>query len=470
MRNVNTSELMKPQIVLYCILFSIINELCFCQTPNFLIILTDDQDNELGGLIPMEQTRSVIGGEGAEIKNMFVTTPLCCPSRASLLTGKYAHNHGVVNNSVSGNCHSTQWQREHEPKTFATYFKRTGYTTYYAGKYLNQYGKKSVGGVKHVPRGWDHWMGLVGNSHYYDYSLSVNGREEKHGSNPQNDYLTDLIHHMHHLLLLLIIDMNFLMFLHPGHQILASIQKKGKHWLLRQPPKSLSEDVIESIDETFRNRWRTLLSVDEGVLSIFKVLRDTKLLDNTFIFFTSDNGFHLGQFSLPWDKRQPYEFDVKVPLLIRGPGVEKGITIQQPMLNIDLAPTFLELANISIPEDLDGKSFATLLLNPNSDVKLRSSFIIEHQGEASDKLIPGCPQYKAEEVHTCEIDCICEDSRNNTYVCVRELTQEKNYLTCLFKDDEDFIEAYNLTEDPFQMRNIYPHAKERDVIRKFLNN
>ncbi|KFM61964.1 N-acetylglucosamine-6-sulfatase, partial [Stegodyphus mimosarum] len=394
---------MKPQIVLYCILFSIINELCFSQTPNFLIILTDDQDSELGGLIPMKQTRSVIGAEGAEINNMFVTTPLCCPSRASLLTGKYAHNHGVVNNSISGNCYSAQWQREHEPKTFATYFKRAGYTTYYAGKYLNQYGKKSVGGVKHVPPGWDHWMGLVGNSRYYDYSLSVNGHEEKHGSNPEKDYFTDLI--MKRAIEFLSKQngtIPFFMFLSPPaphapftpaphyrHEFsnvsaprtpnFSFNPKKGKHWLLRQPPKSLSEDVIESIDETFRNRWRTLLSVDEGMLSIFKVLQYTKLLDNTFIFFTSDNGFHLGQFSLPWDKRQPYEFDIRVPLLIRGPGVKKGMAIQEPVLNIDLAPTFLELANISVPEDLDGKSFASLLLNTKSDVKLRSSFIIEHQ-------------------------------------------------------------------------------------------
>ncbi|GBO18269.1 N-acetylglucosamine-6-sulfatase, partial [Araneus ventricosus] len=202
--------------------------------------------------------------------------------------------------------------------------------------------------------------------------------------------------------------------------------------------------------------WRTLLSVDDMVHEVYVNLKRKKLLENTYIFFTSDNGFHLGQFSLPWDKRQLYEFDVRVPLLVRGPAVEKGIEIKHPVLNIDLAPTFLELANIPIPEDVDGESFAPYLKKSKGKPSNRTSFIIEHQGESTNKPIPGCPQYKAGEVHTCEINCICEDSWNNTYICVRQLSDKENLISCVFKDREDFGEAYNISQDPFQLKNVFP--------------
>ncbi|GFQ75123.1 n-acetylglucosamine-6-sulfatase [Trichonephila clavata] len=447
--------------------------------PNFVVILTDDQDVSLGGLTPLKKTYSIVKKHGAEFTNMFVTTPLCCPSRASILTGKYAHNHEVQNNSVNGNCNSISWQKEYENKAFITYFKKEGYSTFYAGKYLNQYGKKGTGGVKHMPLGWDKWIGLVGNSCYYNYSLSVDGKLVKHGSNPEKDYLTNVI--VDHALDFLSQQnetVPFFMFLSPPaphapfepfpayKNRFSNISAprtpnfgtggKRKHWLLRQAPKYLSQSVIESVDDVFRNRWRTLLSVDDGVHEIYKKLKWMRLLENTYIFFTSDNGFHLGQFSLPWDKRQLYEFDIRVPLLVRGPGIRKNIAIKHPVLNIDLAPTFLELANIPMPKDFDGESFVPYLKNIKERFSNRTSFVIEHQGESTNKRIPGCPQYKPEEVHTCEIDCICEDSWNNTYICIRKLSNEENFISCIFNDKENFGEAYNITKDPFQMKNLFP--------------
>ncbi|CAL1298874.1 unnamed protein product [Larinioides sclopetarius] len=424
----------------YLLLLQLWGIFCIYQSPNFVVILTDDQDIALGGL--------------------FVTTPLCCPSRASILTGKYARNHHVRNNSISGNCNSKYWQNKHEDRTFITHFKKKGYSTFYAGKYLNQYGKNEVGGVKHIPPGWDKWVGLVGNSCYYNYTLSINGKKVEHGSDPQKDYLTNVI--LEHSLEFLSQQNEsspFFMFLSPPspHAPFTPFSRfkskfsnlsaprtpnfgmnggMRKHWLLRQTPKILPPSVIESIDDVFRNRWRTLLSVDEMVYEVYVNLKKRKLLENTYIFFTSDNGFHLGQFSLPWDKRQLYEFDVRVPLLVRGPAVEKGVEIKHPVLNIDLAPTFLELANISIPADVDGESFAPYLKKSKEKLSNRTSFIIEHQGESTNEPIPGCPQYMAGEVHTCEIDCICEDSWNNTYTCVRQLSDKENLISCTFKDRE----------------------------------
>ncbi|KAG8181894.1 hypothetical protein JTE90_026054 [Oedothorax gibbosus] len=463
--------------------FFTFKSICFSNPVNIIIVLTDDQDITLGGLVPLKKINTLVSKQGAEFSNMFVTTPLCCPSRASILTGKYAHNHNIRNNSLDGNCNSLSWQKNHEKETFAVYFKRAGYSTFYAGKYLNQYGTKASGGVKHIPPGWDHWAGLVGNSVYYNYSLSLNGKRVEHGSDPEKDYLTNVIFNK----ALNFLDKQnetkpFLMFLSPPapHSPFTpdtpyqnnfsklsaprtpnfgvyGKKNKDKHWLLRQVQEPLSDSVVNTIDSIFRNRWRTLLSVDDGVENLILKLKEKKLLENTYLFFTSDNGFHLGQFSLPTDKRQLYEFDIRVPLLVRGPDVQKDIQIKHPVLNIDLAPTFLELANIPVPKDYDGESFASFLKNTSQTSSKRTSFIIEHQGESTRSAVPGCPQYGAGEVHTCEIDCICEDSWNNTYTCVRHLSDAANYISCMFQDNEQFGEAYNITEDPFQLKNLFPN-------------
>ncbi|KAH7985926.1 hypothetical protein HPB49_026216 [Dermacentor silvarum] len=140
--------------------------------PNMVFFLTDDLDLELGSMMkPLVRTRMLIGDDGVTFANAYVTTPLCCPSRSSILTGRYAHNAGVFNNSLSGGCSSRGWQRGPERSAFAVDLQRAGYETFYAGKYLNQ----------------------VGNSVYYNYTLSINGTAEKHYDSPKKDYLTDVL-------------------------------------------------------------------------------------------------------------------------------------------------------------------------------------------------------------------------------------------------------------------------------------
>ncbi|XP_012062445.1 PREDICTED: N-acetylglucosamine-6-sulfatase-like [Atta cephalotes] len=173
--------------------FLLFNCLSFSISKNIVLIITDDQDSVLDGMTPMTNTLNLIGDRGATFTNCFVVTPVCCPNRASILTGRYQHNHLTVNNSVTGGCNSARWQQLQEPTTFASLLQNiVGYKTFYAGKYLNQYGKKKTGGAAHVPLGWDWWAGLIGNSKYYNYSLSINGTERKYGDS-SNDYLTDVI-------------------------------------------------------------------------------------------------------------------------------------------------------------------------------------------------------------------------------------------------------------------------------------
>lgn len=142
----------------------VIQCMCYITTygekpPNIVLFLTDHQDSELGGMEPMVKTRSWIGDNGVTFENSFVSTPMSCPSLSSILTGLYQHHTKVFNNNLEGNCWGSEWRETLEKETFATILKsKSNYTTFYAGKYLNGYGKDFD---LSVPPGWDHWAGVI---------------------------------------------------------------------------------------------------------------------------------------------------------------------------------------------------------------------------------------------------------------------------------------------------------------------
>nr|XP_020464340.1 N-acetylglucosamine-6-sulfatase isoform X1 [Monopterus albus]XP_020464341.1 N-acetylglucosamine-6-sulfatase isoform X1 [Monopterus albus] len=445
--------------------------------PNIVLILTDDLDIAIGGLNPMNKTKKLIGDAGISFTNAFVASPLCCPSRASILTGRYPHNHHVINNTLEGNCSSKAWQKSDEAHTFPTLLQSiAGYQTFFAGKYLNQYGHSEAGGLEHVPPGWNHWVGLEKNSKYYNYTLSVNGKAQKHGADYSKDYLTDLLANM---------SLDFLQYKssHQPYFMMVSTPAphspwtaapqyqhsfnstkaprdpsfnahgKDKHWLIRQAKTPMSNSSVQFLDDAFRNRWRTLLSVDDLVEKIVKRLEDGGELDNTYIFFTSDNGYHTGQFSLPLDKRQLYEFDIRVPLMVRGPNIKPNQTSQMLVVNVDLGPTILDIAGYNVNKtQMDGMSFLPILEGKMNSSSWRTDILVEYQGEGSNVSDPACPQL-GPGVSQCFPDCVCEDSYNNTYACVRTVAPSSNLQYCEFDDDEVFVEIYNVTADPYQLEN-----------------
>ncbi|XP_073180940.1 N-acetylglucosamine-6-sulfatase-like isoform X2 [Lepidochelys kempii] len=420
---------------------------------NIVLILTDDQDTEIGGMTPMKKTQALIGQAGVSFTHAFTVTPLCCPSRSSILSGCYPHNHLVRNNSLEGNCSSLAWQKNQEPLAFPVYLQRQGYQTFYAGKYLNQ----------------------VGNSRYYNYTLSVDGQEERHGHRYQDDYLTDLITNRSLEFLQKWSRPPFLMVLAPpaahspwtaapGYATAYSTTKaprdgsfnvhgKDKHWLVRQARSPMANTSIEFLDKAYRERWQTLLSVDDLVERVVGRLKALDLLASTYIFYTSDNGYHAGQFSLPIDKRQLYEFDIRVPLLVRGPGIKANQTRSEPILNIDLGPTFLDIAGLNVSQTaMDGQSFLPLLVTPAQPSAWRADFLVQYTGEGFPDGDPACPAL-GPGVSQCFPDCVCEDAFNNTYACVRAL-RPHGLQYCEFADSQAFVELYNLTADPQQLRNV----------------
>ncbi|XP_041111302.1 N-acetylglucosamine-6-sulfatase-like [Polyodon spathula] len=457
--------------------------------PNIILLLTDDLDVVIGGMNPLIKTRKLIGDAGVTFTNTYVASPLCCPSRASILTGKYPHNHRVVNNTLEGNCSSIAWQKTQEPVTFPALLRQhCGYQTFFAGKYLNQYGTKEAGGIEHIPPGWDYWYALEKNSKYYNYTLSVNGKAEKHGQDYHQDYLTDVLANfsMDFLEYKRNYQPFFMMISTPAPHYpwtsapqyeksfsdvkaprdpIFNVHGKDKHWLIRQAKTPMTNSSVQFLDDAYRKRWRTLLSVDDLVEKVVKKLETRGELDNTYIFFTSDNGYHTGQFSLPVDKRQLYEFDIKIPLLVRGPGIKPNQTNKMLVANVDLGPTIMDIAGYDINKtQMDGMSFLPLMNGKGKNVTWRTDFLVEYEGEGHNQSDPSCPAL-GPGVAECFPDCVCEDAFNNTYACVRTISPSSDLQYCEFDDSEVFVEVYNMTADPFQLTNI-AKSIDQEVLEK----
>lgn len=233
-----------------------------------------------------------------------------------------------------------------------------------------------------------------------------------------------------------------------------------KHWLMTMEPRILPEEIVNRIDEIYRKRLQTLLTVDDLVEDVVLQLNKQQLIDNTYIIFTSDNGYHLGQWAMPWDKRLPYETDIGVPLIVRGPNVPIAQTVDSPILLIDIAPTIMNWARIPINySEIDGKPFDHLLHQNKVEHSLieERQMLIEYWGEGnSETFNENCPWRKSQRLSQCdpEAACKCEDSWNNTYSCVRHMGPETNMIFCMFHDRENYQEAYDLNVDFHQIDNI----------------
>ncbi|MCC2626829.1 MAG: sulfatase-like hydrolase/transferase [Thermomicrobiales bacterium] len=350
-------------------------------SPNFVVIVVDDLDS--GSVSYMPAVNRLLAERGATFSRFFATTPLCCPSRASILRGQYAHNHRVLRNTGDEAGFTAFRESGHESDTIATELDAAGYETALIGKYLNGYASPRQEST-YVPPGWDFWVAGVDHDAYnnFNYHLNVNGKIVRHGKNAR-DYMTDVLaaHALDFLDQSAGSNQPFFLYLAPyaPHSPATPAPRHRGMFAGESAPRSpafnernvedkpdwvqssrLSEERIGRIDSGYRHRLESLMAVDEMIDVVVRRLDQRGALASTYIFFLSDNGYFLGEHRQPHGKDAPYDAATRVPLIARGPDIAEGSLVDKIALNIDLFPTIAELAGIAAPPFVDGRSLAPL--------------------------------------------------------------------------------------------------------------
>ena len=411
--------------------------------PNIVFVLVDDLRWDGLGCTghPFVQTPHIdrIAREGVLFRNAFVTTPLCSPARASFLTGRYAHAHGVRDNTDNA-------ALSHRLVTFPKLLQDAGYRTAYVGKWHM--------GTDDSPRpGFDRWVSFRGQGVFGNPPMNIDGKPVQ-----SEGYMTDLLGGHAADFLRQKHDKPFCLYLaHKAIHGPFTPAERHKNDYSEQPVKRSpnAKDTLAgkpaltrildgqpavrpgggSPDQLIRDQMRCMRSVDDSVGAVLKALEDTGRLDNTLVLFTSDNGYFWGEHALG-DKRWAYEESVRIPMLARYPArIRAGSQIQQDVLNIDIAPTMLDLAGVRVPREIHGQSMLPLL--GQNMPAWRDSFLAEYFQEERNPRVP-------------------------TWQGVRAGRWKYVHYTQL----EAMDELYDLEKDPGEMNNLIGDRAAKSVLDK----
>jgi N-acetylglucosamine-6-sulfatase len=369
--------------------------------PNIVVVMSDDQTVE--SVRVMSNLQRLLMREGTTFDNSFASYPLCCPSRATFLTGQYAHNHTVMGNSPP----EGGYVKLDHSNTLPVWLRRSGYYTAHIGKYLNGYGNPSRGAASttEVPAGWTNWQGSIDPSTYqfYNYTLNENGRLVQYGSDPasyQADVYTrkavEIIRQRARSTRPFFLSVAYLA-PHSGGPRTAQDppnqatpepaprhQNDFESQALPRPPSFNEADVsdkpavirnrnplrpaqIRGIEENYQQRLESILAIDEGLAAMVAALRQAGELSNTLFIFTADNGFFHGEHRVPSGKVLVYEPSIRVPLVIRGPGFGKNKHVSDLVANIDVAATILAAAKVKARRVLDGRALQPFGKRPSTN-------------------------------------------------------------------------------------------------------
>lgn len=505
--------------------------------PNIVYFLTDDQDQMLGGsfpvldgVTPMPKTKKLMADQGTTATNMFIHTPICNPSRSALLSGRYFHNIKQTKGQLWAMHVNETVVNE---ATFAKFLsEKAGYTVGMFGKYQNVM-------PKDVPAGFDAWLGNGGGSYIAPSfnTKNIDGLPDGHWKGTEHNYTTAVVGNISIAWIRKVAaqDKPFFAYIAPKacHEPFNPAPWYANSWDPSWPaheprpanwnssakvraghngviPKEdmLTEDAASVITGIFKNRWRTLMSVDDVIADVIAACEELGVLDNTYFFYSSDHGFQLGEFNILMDKRHVYDTNTRIHLLASGPGIDKGATWSAPATQVDLAPTFLGLAGLVKPSIMDGHSLAPFILTNPSDPRLAAStrrhltalgdaqtyidtwrdcvFIEYYYVEPNSKCVQDCKTPGGNYPHTdsncvnlnnntqcwggngCDKNCYLTESVSNNFIALRHMSGSDfgNTLYAEFQTGEqskaavqfdavDFFEYYNVKNDPWQLANDY---------------
>ena len=454
------------------------------KSPNFVFILVDDQPFdalESSGRYPFLKTPNMqrLEDEGAKFNNYYATQSICSPSRASFLTGTYPHIHGVNQNNKHVDA---DWKNF---KPYSQHLQSAGYETAHIGKIHMAHFK----GKKHIRPGFDYWYSFIGQGKYFDPIVNDNGKEYQ-----EKGYMTDILTEKAITWLTEKRDPKKPFSLNLWHKAVHGPHKPaprhlkifkndslptppydthlenyvGKpewqrikawdsHWKQYVPSDSIQPKPWPIKGYKFKSILESLLAVDESLGKVLQTLEAMGELDNTVIVYSSDNGYFMGEHGY-WDKRIAYENSMKIPMIIRYPKkIMAGKTIDQIALNIDLAPTILELAGIKAPKYMQGKSMVNLLDdNPEND-NWRKSFMFEYY--VDDAYPYAGPNMLAIRTNKHKlIDAFLENDIDELYDLENDPGERHNLIN---NDDYNEIEK-KLRADLQEVKKEYKYNSNRD--------
>ena len=416
---------------------------------NVVEIMTDDET--AASLAYMGNVNTLLGGDGTTFDQAIDSFPLCCPSRTTNLTGQYAHNHGVIHNAPPFG----GFTRLNGSNTLPVWLQAAGYRTMHVGRYLNGYEAKYG-----IPQGWSDWVGLPHSTafNYFAWKAFDHGvvKDYPDAAHP-GEYLTDFETRKG---VELIDDASkgdkpFYLALwytaphrgtprdpddpaKPGTPSPAPRHRDAFAGIRMPRPPSfnernmydkpqvvadrprLSPELEAGVEENWRQENESLMAVDEGVAQLVEALRRNGQLDNTMIVFLSDNGFMHGEHRALSEKVLPYEESIRVPLVLRGPGVPRGRIDHRLVGNVDVTSTILDATDVAPGLVQDGRSLLELLADPGAE--WGRDILIENGRGAN-----GVPAYRG--------------IRNYRFLYVEHRTTGE-------------IELYDLQKDPYELQSV----------------
>ena len=426
------------------------------QRPNVVVVLTDDLAWNLVRYMPHVRQ---LQRRGLTFSRYFVTDSLCCPSRSSIFTGRFPHDTGIFTNMGTDGGFAAFRNRGWENQTYATALAPLGYQTGFGGKYLNGY--RPAG--RHVPPGWTDWR-TAGNAYgEFNYNLNENGALVHYGATPR-DYLTDVLATKGSAFINQAAAANrpFVLELAtfaPHAPYTPAPRDANKFPGLRapRPPsfnranvnpppwlrghKALPAEQIAGIDAAFRKRAQSVQAVDALIGKIEATLRARGIAQNTYIVFSSDNGYHMGEHRLNPGKMTAFDSDIRVPLIVAGPGVPAGRTSSRIAANVDLYPTLVQLAGGTPSPAVDGRSLVPLLHGQRVS-RWRTAALIEHHGPDQNGADPDHP---------------APGSGNPTSY---EAIRTSNAVYVEYRGSAR--EYYRIDRDPFERVNVFSRLSRRD--------